>query len=79
MSSYGEDPVLKNARAKGVLTRVALFLGELRDGLTMVCSTRNLVFFPLKSCSTKFTPIMIFIPSKDQYAKCIPYHLEELH
>jgi hypothetical protein len=36
MSKPNVSQPIENERAKGNLSRVALFLGELRDGLTMV-------------------------------------------
>jgi hypothetical protein len=49
MSSPNASQPLVNERAKSNLSRVALFLGELRDGLTMVRFYKHKkgIIFPL--------------------------------
>lgn len=71
MSSNSEDPVLRNARAKGVLTRVALFLGELRDGLTMI-NMQSAFLITSKNYTEKQAGIMFFVFGLAQFLAQTP-------
>lgn len=58
-------------RAKTVLTRVALFLGELRDGLTMI-NMQNAFLITSKSYTEKQAGIMFFVFGMSQFLAQTP-------
>ena len=86
-STPSTEKVVKADRAKRVLSRVALFLGELRDGLTMVsllvncASCKQHMYASLSSLTFAFLDYYLpFVDAIiDQYAKCIPHHLKILY
>lgn len=62
---------VKADRAKRILSRVALFLGELRDGLTMI-NMQNVFLMTSKGYSEKQAGIMFFVFGMSQFLAQTP-------
>lgn len=70
MVSDNQRPV-KSERATRVLSRVALFLGELRDGLTMI-NMQNAFLITSKGYSEKQAGVMFFVFGMSQFLAQTP-------
>jgi MFS family permease len=70
-STPSTEKVVKADRAKRVLSRVALFLGELRDGLTMI-NMQNAYLITSKYYTEKQAGLMFFVFGMSQFLAQTP-------